>query len=120
MIHNNFSNRMALCWRWFRSVEVLMTRSSVALIGTYQNDKLRVLRTVTGTAGYFPLPVLYFAHTRRYDIRTPNRRRKKDHSYRDGRPPVNKGVLKHLKDKIMERGNSQERDLGLDFLADFS
>ncbi len=35
-------------------------------IGAGYNNKLRVLVTVTGTADYFPLRVLYFIHTRRY------------------------------------------------------
>ena len=25
MIHNNFSNRMALCWRWFIQISALST-----------------------------------------------------------------------------------------------
>lgn len=48
--------------------------------------------------GLFPVAgILFHPHPEIMTLETPNRRRKKGHSYRDGGPPVNKGVLKHLR-----------------------
>ena len=62
--------------------------------------KLRVLKTVLGTADIFPASWYFISpHPERLGKRYAKRKAQKKPCFRDGRPPRNKGVLKHRRDK---------------------